>query len=53
MCEYIKIPKEHAILLENPMDSSLAIRVTTMEALDDLIDQCRDLKLKWLEEVKE
>lgn len=46
MDEYIKIPRNDVVVLENPMSFELCIRVLSIEALDNIIEQCRDIKLK-------
>jgi hypothetical protein len=46
---YINVSKDDVFLLENPMTFDLRIAIRTPEALDSIIEQCRDIKVKLME----
>ena len=48
----IYIPRDEVLFLENPISFSTCIQVLSEEALDSIIEQCRDIKLKLIEEAK-
>ena len=45
----INISKHDIFVLENPMTFDLQIAIRTPEALDSIIEQCRDIKVKLME----
>lgn len=47
----ITIPRSVEIE-QNPIDFNLRIKLYSMSALDNIIEQCRDIKLKMMEEEK-
>ena len=54
MIGYITVPGKDVFVMENPMNfgREIKISINSIEDLDALIEQCRDLKLKLLEESK-
>ena len=46
---YINIPRCDIIVLENPMTFDYQMGIMTPEALDSIIEQCRDIKVKLME----
>lgn len=52
MDDVIKIPQENVALMQGVIDQTVCVRVNTMEALDNIIEQCRNIKLRWLGEQK-
>ena len=49
---YIRLNRRDVIIMENPATFELGIKLMSEEALDNIIEQCRDIKLKLLEEKK-
>lgn len=52
---FIKIPGRNVVIMEDPINFDRIVKVVidSMEDLDNIIEQCRDIKLKLLEEVQE
>lgn len=46
---YIRINRGEVYITENPATFELGLRIMSEEALDSIIEQCRDIKLKLLE----
>lgn len=48
----INVPGKDVVISEDPMtfDRQVRIVVDSMEVLDNIIEQCRDIKLKCMEE---
>lgn len=51
MLAYITIRSNQVVMMENPMtcEKEFKIPINSMEELDRVIAQCRDIKLKLLE----
>ena len=51
MLEYINVPGHDVLIMEDPMSFNRTIKIVvdSMETLDNIIEQCRDIKLKLLE----
>ena len=52
---FINVPGRDVIISEDPLsfDRQVKIIINSMEVLDNIIEQCRDIKLKLIEEKEE